>query len=912
MIPRSLIGPILLVFVALNVVGQALPLYTDYLWFQEVKLASVFTTILGMKILLGLCVGLAFALLVYLNVRLAARMRGGDVLVELEDTFGLPSPFVIEPLFRRLLLPGALVLGLLAALQAGSQWETVLRYLNAQPFDVQDPLFGRDIGFYVFRLPFYNLLYTWSLIALAITFLLVAVTYVLHRGILVTPRGPQVYPRARAHLLALGAVILIVKAGGYYLDTYELLLSPRSVLFGAGYTDVNAALPALRVLAVLALAAAAVCIWQIGRRGIRPLAWTLGILLAANVVGLGLYPMALQRFRVAPNELVAERPYIEQHIKYTQLAYGLNRIEEQEFPAEETLRAEDLERNDPTIKNVRLWDHRPLLATYGQLQEIRTYYRFVDVDNDRYTVDGQLRQVMLSPRELSYRHLPSRIWINERLTYTHGYGVVLGPVNRISPEGLPEFWIKDIPPVSSGSLKITRPELYYGEMSNDYVFVHTRAQELDYPSGDANVYTRYDGQGGVPVGSLLRKLLLAARFGDVKMILSDDITATSRIMYHRQVEERVKKAAPFIQFERDPYLVIGEDGRLYWMVDGYTASNRFPYSEPVRGLGNYIRNSVKAVVDAYHGSLAYYVSEPNDPVIKAYAAAFPGLFQPLSAMRPDLRSHIRYPQTLLAIQARMFATFHMRDPQVFYNKEDLWTIPRRMVDGQEREMEPYYTIMRLPKEKREEFILLVPFNPARRDNMIAWMAARSDGENYGKVLVYNFPKQRLIYGPRQIEARIDQDAFISQQLTLWKQSGSQVVRGSLLAIPIEQSLLYIQPLYLAADQSSLPELKRVIVAFGNQIAMEEGLEASLNQIFSAEGRGPVARAEAARLETARAEAAVRAAGAPAPVNVRGLVDQAWTQYSRAQELLRQGNFAGYGEEVKRLEGTLRSLRDQAK
>jgi uncharacterized membrane protein (UPF0182 family) len=912
-IPRRLIGPVLFVFLALNFLGQGLALYTDYLWFQEVRFRSVFTTMLWSKVWLGMVMGLAVALLVYFNVRAASRTRGGDVLVELEDSLGLPSRFVIEPLFRRLLLPGVLVLGFLAAMQAGSQWEMALRFLNAQPFDIRDPLFGRDIGFYVFRLPFYDMLYTWALVALGLTLVLVAATYVLHRGILLTPRGLRVVPRARAHLLGLAAALLTVKAAGYVLDTYEVLLSPGGVLFGAAYTDVNARLPALRVLSALALVAAAVAVWQIGRRGMRPFAWAVGILVAANLAGLGLYPSFLQRFRVAPNELVAERPYIEQHIKYTQAAYGLDHIREQDYPGDEALRSEDLRRNAATIENVRLWDHRPLLATYSQLQEIRTYYRFVDVDNDRYMVEGQLRQVMLSPRELSYQHLPSRIWINERLTYTHGHGAVLGPVNRITPEGLPEFWIRDIPPVSAGALQITRPEIYYGELSNDYVFVHTRAQELDYPSGDQNVYTRYQGQGGVPVKSFGRKLLLAARFGDVKIILSDDITAESRIMYHRRVEERVKKAAPFIQFERDPYLVIREDGRLVWMVDGYTMSDRFPYSEPVRGLGNYVRNSVKAVLDAYDGTLAYYISEPDDPVVRAYARAFPGLLQPLSAMPADLKAHIRYPQTLLAIQARMFATFHMRDPQVFYNKEDLWTIPRRQVEGQDREMEPYYTIMRLPEEKQAEFILLIPFNPARRDNMIAWMAARSDGEHYGKIVVYNFPKQRLIYGPRQIEARMDQDAFISQQLTLWRQSGSQVLRGSLLAIPIEQSLLYIQPLYLAADQSSLPELKRVLVAFGNQIAMEETLEASLGQIFGPGGRGPAAQREAARVATTRVEA-TRAAG-PMPAasaGVRGLADQAWTQYSRAQELLRQGNFGGYGEELKRLEGTLGQLRDQAR
>ncbi len=901
MLPRSLIGPILIVLVLLSLGGQVIPLYTDYLWFQEVKLASVFTTMLWIKVALFFAAGLLFAALVYVNVYLAARATASDVLVELEDPFGLPSRLVIEPLFRRFLLPGVLVLGFLAGSQATGQWETFLKFFNAQPFDVQDPLFGRDIGFYVFRLPVLETLYTWAMTALGLTLLLVLATAVLHRGIQVSPRGPRVTGRARAHLLTLGALILVGKAGGYYLDTYDLLFSPRGVVFGAGYSDINAQLPALRILTILALGCAAICIWQIGRRGIRPVFIALAALLVGNVLGLGIYPSLLQRLRVVPNEIAAERPYIEQNIKFTRLAYALDRIQEEEFPARETLTAEDLRRNEPTVKNIRLWDHRPLLATYAQLQEIRTYYRFVDVDNDRYRVDGQLRQVMLSARELSYRNLPSRIWINERLTYTHGFGVVLGPVNRITPEGLPEFWIKDIPPVSTGPIKVTRPEVYYGEIGNDYVFVKTRAQELDYPAGDKNVYTSYAGQGGVPMQSFLRKLLFALRFRDVKIILSNDILADSRVMYYREIGERVKKAAPFIQFDRDPYLVIGQDGRLFWIIDGYTVSNRFPYSEPVRGLGNYIRNSVKAVVDAYDGSLAFYLSEPNDPVVRAYAGAFPALFQPLSAMRADLRPHIRYPQGLFAIQARMYATYHMQDPQVFYNKEDLWSIPKKTVEGQERDMEPYYTIMRLPGETEEEFILLTPFNPSKKDNMIAWMAARSDGPHYGKLIAYIFPKQKLIYGPRQIEARIDQDAFISQQLSLWSQRGSQVIRGSLLAIPIEESLLYVEPLYLAAEKGSLPELKRVIAAFGNQIAMEENLEASLNQIFGAPGRRPaVARA-----------AAPGAAPGPAE-GVRGLVDQAWQQYTRAQEFLRQGNFAGYGEEVKRLEGTLKTLRERAR
>jgi len=910
MLPRSLIAPLVLGFLALNVLAQALPLYTDYLWFGEVGFTSVFATMLWYKVLLGVAGGLLFAVVVYVNVRLAARSRAGDVLMELEDPLGLPSRLVIEPLFRRFLLPGALVLGVLGGLHAAGKWETVLRFLNRQPFNKQDPLFGRDIGFYVFQLPLLETLYGWALAALAIALLLTVGTYVLHRGIQITPRGPAVALPARAHLLTLGALILIVKEGGYYLPTYDLLLSSTGIVFGATYSDIAVNLPALRILAVLALACAALCIWQIGRRGIRPVFIAIGVLLAANVVGLGVVPTLIQRLRVVPNEIVAERPYIEQNIKHTRMAYGLDRIKEEEFPAEDTLTLADIRRNDPTVKNIRLWDHRPLLVTYAQLQEIRTYYRFVDVDNDRYMVDGQLRQVMLSARELSYKNLPSRIWINERLTYTHGYGVVLGPVNRITPEGLPEFWIKDIPPAASGAIKVTRPEIYYGEIANDvggdYIFVKTRAQELDYPAGDKNVYTNYAGQGGVPVQTFLRKLLFAVRFGDIKILLSNDIIGESRVMYHRQIEERVKKAASFIQFDRDPYLVIRQDGSLAWIIDGYTTSNKFPYSEPVRGLGNYIRNSVKAVVDAYHGTLAFYLSEPDDPVITAYAQAFPGLFQPLSAMPADLRPHVRYPQGLFGIQARMFATYHMQDPQVFYNKEDLWNIPRRTVDGQEREIEPYYTIMRLPGEKAEEFILLSPFNPSKKDNMIAWMAARSDGPHYGKLISYNFPKQKLIYGPRQIEARIDQDAFISQQLSLWSQRGSQVIRGSLLAIPIEQSLLYVQPLYLAAEKGSLPELKRVLVSVGNQIAMEETLEASLAQLFGSAGRPQ----PAGRPETAAA--AVAPPGTARDTNLRGLADQALQQYGRAQDMLRQGNFAGYGQEIKQLETTLRALRERAR
>ncbi|MBZ0170647.1 hypothetical protein MELA_01414 [Candidatus Methylomirabilis lanthanidiphila] len=887
------IALLLLVLVVFAVGSQTVPLYSDWLWFEEVKLPKVFLTVLTTQLTLAVAFGLIFAILVYVNLYMASRLTTTDVLLEVEDRFGLPSRLVIEPYFRPLLIPGAFGLGVLSAFRASAAWEHYIRFANAQPFGIADPIFQEDVGFYVFKLPFLSFLYSWLITSVVLILLLTAVTYLLFRGIQITARGPIIARPARTHLLVLAALLFLIKAVGYRLDTYQLLYAPGGMVFGAGYSAINANLPALNFLTTLAIFVALLCLAQIFYHGWKLVLVGLGMLVVGSVIGLGLYPGFIQRFRVVPNEIVAESPYITHNIQFTRQAYGLDRIEEREFPAEETLTREELRRNDLTIKNIRLWDHRPLLTTYGQLQEIRTYYKFMDVDNDRYLIDGEYRQVMLSAREMSYQHLPGRSWINEHLIFTHGYGVVFGPVNRITPEGLPEFLIKDIPPVSTTPIKVTRPEIYFGEVANDYVIVKTQAQELDYPSGDKNVYSTYTGEGGVPLTSLGRKLLFATRFGTLKFLLSKDLTSDSRIMYHRQISERVKKAAPFLTFDRDAYLVIARDGRLFWIIDAYTTSDMYPYSEPIRGVGNYIRNSVKAVVDAYNGSVSFYMADPTDPVIKAYDRAFPGLFQPLEAMPDDLKAHLRYPQGMFNVQARLYSTYHMRDPQVFYNKEDLWSIPA--------EMEPYYTIMRLPDETKEEFILLLPFTPNKKDNMIAWLAARSDPPHYGKLTAFNFPKAKLVYGPRQINARIDQDSFISQQLSLWSQRGSTVIRGSMLAIPIERSLLYVQPLYLAAEKGSLPELKRIIVAHGNQIAMEENLESALARVFGGAVRGSVE----ARIPSG--------AGAPPAIDssLKALAARASDHFTRAQELLRQGNFAGYGEEVKRLESALKELRTRA-
>ena len=895
---RKSIGLILLgAFLVFSLLGEAIYLYTDYLWFGEIGYAGVFTKTLWIKVLLGVISGVLFFALFYVNIKLAARIREG--VIPLKSTNPeVPGPEDLDPLIRRLLLPVALVLGFLAAPQAAMHWESALLYFNGSPFGIQDPLLGKDIGFYLFRLPALDAIYRWFLVSLGLMLVATAFIYLLYGGIQYGEDGLSVHAAAKVHLSVLLALLLLVQSGGYLLDAYKLLYSHNGVVFGAGYTDIHARLPALRVLAVVAVAAAAVCLWQMRRPGLRLLFIGLGALAAVHVLGMFAYPSFLQQFHVVPNELVAETPYIERNIRSTRHGYGLDRVEAQEFPVSEMLTAADLQENDATVKNIRLWNYLPLLSTYAQLQQIRTYYEFVDVDTARYQIGDSYRQVMLSARELSHEQLPSRIWINEHLVYTHGYGVVFSPVNQISQEGLPEFFVKDIPPVSDGFIKVNRPEIYFGEVANDYVFVKTLAQELDYPAGDRNIYTTYEGEGGVPLRSFWRKLLYSARFATLRISLSNDITPESRILYYRKIQDRVRKLAPFLDFDEDPYLVVTPEGRIFWIVDGYTTSDRYPYSEPTEGVGNYIRNSVKTVVDAYNGTVDFYIADAGDPVVKAYANGFPGLFKPMEAMPEALRTHVRYPQDLFKVQARMYATYHMRDPQVFYNKEDLLSIPMRRVGEEEQEMEPYYTIMRLPGEEKEEFVLLLPFTPNNRDNMRAWLAARSDGADYGKLLALNFPKARLVYGPKQVDARIDQDAFISQQLSLWGQRGSQVIRGSLLAIPIQDSLLYVQSLYLAAEQGSLPELKRVVAVFGNRISMKENLEDALRELFGDTVEGAVAASPAVQ-----AAAPEEGGGDPAA--------SALEHYRRSVELLRAGDWAAFGAALRRLEQSLQAMQTPA-
>jgi hypothetical protein len=613
-----------------------------------------------------------------------------------------------------------------------------------------------------------------------------------------------------------------------------------------------------------------------------------------------LYPAFIQKFIVSPNELDKENPQISHNIQATLQAYGLSHVEERNLSGDKALTPRDIENNAATIHSIRLWDHEPLLDALKQIQEIRTYYDFITVDNDRYMLNGELQQFMLSPRELNSASLPELNWINERLSYTHGYGTALGPVNRVTSEGLPVLLVQNIPPVSEYPIfKITRPEIYFGELTRGYAVVKSGQKEFDYPSGEANVYATYQGTGGVPVHSFLRKLLFAFYFKDVNIVLSPLVTSESRFLYYRDVRQRMSRLAPFLLLDQDPYIVISH-GRLFWIQDGYTRSDRYPYSTATQGVGNYIRNSVKMVLDAYNGTVDMYVSDPTDPMIKVYENIFPGVFRPLSEIPPDLRRHLRYPEDIFRVQTYIYTVYHMGAPQIFYNKEDLWQIPTLSGGGSENPMAPYYTIMRLPQEKKqEEFILMLPFTPGRKDNLSAWMVARSDGENYGRLVVYRFPKQKLVYGPRQIVARINQDAEISRQISLWDQRGSQVIQGNLLIIPIEEALLYVRPLYLRAESGKIPELKRVIVAYENQIAMEETLEASIDRIFKGElpqvGQGGTPP----QASPAGAEAAVSTGN--------GLAQQAKDAYERAVAAQRQGDWARYGEEIKKLGAILEEL-----
>jgi len=883
-------------------------LLTEVWWFSAVQFDSVFWTQVTWKLLLW-CVSFgAYAAFLWSHYRLAmrnARSHQWALLETKERQLNAGTD-----LFSNLVAVGLIFLtALIAAASSLPAWETVLKFLHVTSFGRQDPIFHKDISFYLFQLPFYERLHQWFLGMVVLAIALVALVYLL-KGMIVSNQRykVEISDRAQAHLNLLAGLLFLLVAWGSWLARYQLLYSPGKVFFGAGYTDVHARLLAYQVMSVIAVGVAILFVIAMFRRRFRLPVQGLSLFVFAFVLLKIIYPWLMQQFIVNPNELSKEKPYIHHNIQFTQAAYHLADVQQENYSAIGQLTRQSLQNEQPTIRNIRLWDYRPLLSTYRQLQEIRLYYKFTDVDVDRYTFDQIYQQVMLLARELAFAQLPkeAQTWVNQRLKYTHGYGLVMSPVNRVTADGLPELFVKDIPPVSSVDLSIQWPAIYYGEETNNYIFTGTSTDEFDYPAGNTNVMTRYSGVGGVAIPSVWHRLAYAYDLGSIQTLISNYFTNQSRIHYYRQIQERVKHIAPFLRFDPDPYLVV-VDGKLKWILDGYTVSDRYPYSYPssqvlkadqaLPALGetainngeiNYIRNSVKVVVDAYDGSLRFFVVDETDPILKTYRKIFPKLFEPKTTIPANLKAHFRYPEGLFKIQAEIYLAYHMSDPEVFYNREDLWSLPKQTYEGNEVVMEPYYVVMRLPKEVNSGFILIQPFTPANKDNMIAWMAARSNGEDYGKLLLYAFPKRTLVYGPRQIEARIDQDPQISQQFTLWSQAGSKVVRGDLLVIPIDQSLLYVEPVYLRAEQGELPELKRVIVAYDKAVAMEESLEQSLNAIFGT--KPPAITPPSAGTEDRST-----------------LRRSALELYQKSQAALRQGDWSAYGRYQKELERVLQKL-----
>ena len=874
---------IFVVFVALTAFAD---FYTEFQWFKNLGFSQIFATMILSRLLTGIAVGLAYALFLLVNLLIARKARPVSFRVLRGVVEEVPVPANLTPYIIGI----PVAIGVLTGIAASSQWMVVRQYLARSLFGLQDPFFGRDIGFYVFEFPFLSLVYQLGFSLLVMTAVVVGLYYLLS-GLITWTGRLSIRQPARGHLFLLVAAMLALKAVGYRLAMFNLLYSPRGVAFGASYTDINAQLPALRILVVVALVAAGLTLVNTRSRNFRWIGLGLGTLFVMSIVVGSLFPAFVQQFQVSPDEISKETPYILENIKHTTVAFGLDGIAETQYAAESTLTLEAIEGASATLNNVRLWDPRALRDTFRQLQEIRLYYQFSDVDVARYVIDGELKQVYLSAREMNQSRLPetAQTWVNRYLKFTHGYGIVMSPGSKVSPEGLPVFLIRDIPPKAEQDLKVTRPEIYYGELTDDYAVVNTREPEFDYPLGDSNAVTHYEGSGGVRVGSFLNRLMLAMKTGSYRVLLTDAITADSRVMFHREIGERARRVAPFLRYDNDPYIVLGDDGRLFWIIDAYTTSRAFPYSAPYRDQFNYVRNSVKVVVDAYQGSIEYFVFDETDPILMTYRRIFPDLFRPESEMRPDLMANVRYPVDFFKIQSEMLSTYHMKDPVMFYNKEDLWNVPNETYGGTTQAMQPYYVIMRVPGEKEPEFLLMIPFTPSQKQNMVAWLAARSDPPNYGALSLFKFPKDRLVFGPMQVEARIDQDAIISQQLTLWGQVGSNVIRGNLLVIPINSSIMYIEPLYLQSTGSSIPEFRRVIVAYGDRIVMEQDLETALAVLFGA------------------AEPGVPDTEPTDGLSLRELILRAFASFQEAENAAREGDWAGYGSALEELGRTLETL-----
>ena len=900
-----------IVFVAIigfSVARAVATFFTNYLWFDSVNLNSVWIKILLTKgALVGATSLLAF-IFIFTNLRLAVR---ATPVMDIFESFESQDPLSrfrawTNERFLRYRLWGSIGLSLFLGAGASQLWEQVLLFLNQQSFGVTDPVFQADVSRYVFGLPLYRLFVSWGFQLVIFTSLIIVLFFVA-TGALQLRQGrlPEVSSGAKAHLSVLLAFIAILKAFAYRLDSMELLYSPRGKVFGASYTDVIAHLPALNLLILISLFGAVLLLVNIKRRGWLLPATAISLWLAVSIIVGGLVPAAIQRFRVVPDELNKELPYVANHIDYTRLAYGLDSIEEKSFAASPDLSQDDISNNKQTVDNIRLWDPTVLAETYSQLQEIRAYYALQEVDVDRYRINGELTQVMVAARELDQTNLPAVGWVNERLQYTHGFGVVFSPANNVASQGQPDFYVKGVPATTTvAELEVEQPRIYFGESADsvEYVVVNSLQDEVDYPlstEGQSVAYTNYSGDGGVGIGSFFRRLGFALRYSELNLLISNQLSDDSKLIMERNIVSRVKKAAPFLYTDNDPYLAL-IDGNLFWIIDMYTVSDKYPYAQPAdtrrinenSGLPvnfNYLRNSVKAVVNAYDGTMNFYVVDENDPIMTAYNDIFPDLFSPKSEMSSELLDHIRYPEDLFTIQSDMYRDYHMTDPRVFYADEDPWVIPSdssttprvATLRGEFTEigfkpMLPYYLLMSLPGETDLSYLIFQPFNPENRPNMQSFLVADADPENYGQLIDFRLPKGEFVDGPSQVATRINQDPDISQIFTLLDQQGSSVIKGNLFVVPINQSILYYQPIYLQGEQNPLPEFKFVVVVFQDRIIMSETLSEALASIFGDELISDV-------VEESEGES---------PLD---LLAKATTAFEQAQEQLQKGNLGKYQE-----------------
>lgn len=912
---RSLTALIVIILAIFATLSTVVAFTIDYKWFAELGYTQIFLKEILTKLKVGLPIFIVLTAILFIYFKTLKSIYNKKML-EIE------SDSISKRYNKWIFLFSAVFSALLSLIITNNLWYKILEFTNSTSFNTKDPIFEKDMSFYIFKLPLLEQIYSVGVTSL---FILAFVTLVFFVGIFLLKGQARVIEDFKAGRLnvryiydelinlaskqiglMLGVLFLLI-AFSFVLKTYTLLYSPRGVAYGASYTDLNVTLWVYRISVALSVISAVLVVIAGFRKKVGLALIGPGALIAVSILG-NLVGLGVEAFIVSPNQLTKEEPYILDNIKYTQMAYGLDKIEEKDFPAEQNITAKSIEDNQDTIENIPINDRMPTLSMYNSLQGFRRYYEFKNIDVDRYEIDGKYTQVFLSARELNQEKIDdrSKTWINKHLKYTHGYGIAVSPTNKVNEVGQPELIVKNIPPKTDTDLKVTEPRIYYGELTDNYIITNTKTKEFDYPEGDNNKEVLYEGDAGIPL-NFFNKVLFAINQGSPRILLSSDITEDSRIHIDRNIVDRVEKIAPFLEYDKDPYLVIDE-GRFYWVIDAFTTSNRYAYSEPMdeQTKHNYIRNSVKVVVDAYNGDTNFYQVDSEDPIATTYGKIYPGLLKDMSEIPEGIKNNLRYSQTMFDIQSDVYRTYHMENPNVFYNKEDVWQVANEKQSEKEedKKIESGYIIMKLPDREKEEFVLMTPYTPREKDNMISWLAALNDGDDYGKLIVYKLPKQKLVYGPMQIEKRIDQDTEISKELTLLDQQGSNVIRGSLLTIPIEDSLMFVEPIYLEStgEERNLPEVKRVIVAYGDKIVMKETLKDSLNEIFGLKQEEQAKEPESDKtLETPIGES-----NPSVDVDV-SLVKKANELFNNAEQAQKDGNWSEYGKFLDELKNTLKQL-----